>query len=213
MVRKLSTRKYVVVYIFTLLIFLVGISIGWQINNYLTSDVREGVDELRAQIFGLDLRNKLLEGGCDVSLSSILEDRQTLGTEVAELEDRRGKGNKEVLIQKELYQLTELNTWLLLKERKENCKDDFDLILFFYTNENEGNLNKASEDQGYVLDDLFTEDPSIITFSFDVNTDNPALGALREIYNITTVPTVVINGEAYPGFKSLYQINQILGKV
>lgn len=211
MVRELSKRKYVAVYIITTLIFLIGVSIGWQVNNYLTSDVRGGVDEIRAQLIGFDLRNKIIGQDCDVSIDSILRDKYRIGNEVTELEERLGKKDREVLIQKELYQLTELSTWLVLKDRKEICGDKLDLILFFYSNEEENNLDKVSEDQGYILDDLWINDPSIIVFSFDVNTQNPALESLIEIYNITIIPSIVINDNVYSGFKNLDQMREIIG--
>ncbi len=210
MVRILSKRKYVAVYIITTLIFLVGVSIGWQVNNYLMSDVRGGVDELRAQLIGFDLRNKIIGQNCDVSIESILRNKYRIGNEVTELEERLGKKDRDVLLQKELYQLTELNTWIVLKDRKERCGEDLDLIFFFYSNEEENNLDKVSEDQGYILDDLWINDPSIVVFSFDVNTENPALESLIEIYNITIAPSIVINEEVYSGFRNLYQIRQVL---
>lgn len=210
MVRELSKKKYVAVYIITTLIFLVGVSIGWQVNNYLMSDVRSGVDELRAQLIGFDLRNKIIGQNCDVSIDSILRDKYRIGNEVTELEERRGKKDREVLLQKELYQLTELNTWVVLKDRREKCGDKLDLILFFYSNEEKNNLDKVSEDQGYILDDLWINDSSIVVFSFDVNTQNPALESLIEIYNITIIPSMVINDKTHSGFKNLYQIRQIL---
>lgn len=210
MVRELSKRKYVTVYIITTLIFLVGVSIGWQVNNYLMSDVRGGVDELRAQLIGFDLRSKIIGQNCDVSIDSILRDKYRIGNEVTELEERVGKKDREVLLQKELYQLTEINTWVVLKDRKERCGDELDLILFFYSNEEIDNLDKVSEDQGYILDDLWINNPKIVVFSFDANTQNPALESLIEIYNITIIPSIVVNDEAYPGFRNLYQIRQIL---
>ncbi len=212
MVRTVSKRKYAIVYVFTALIFLVGLAVGWQISNYLVSDVKESNDVLRSQLIGLDLRDELLnEDICDVPEYILFEERLRIAREITELEDRLGKYDKEVLVQKEFYQLIELKTWLLVKNLNDNCIENYDWILFFYSNSKENNLDKISEDQGYVLDNFYSNNRDVVVFSFDIDTRNPALNTLKEIYNISVVPSLVINEDLYEGYQNYYQIEQAMG--
>ena len=85
--------------------------------------------------------------------------------------------------------------------------------MYFYTNKKDDEKGdfKISEEQGFILDDLYKRYPNqIVIFSFDINTDNPALNSLKEVYNITKVPTLVVNDQTYTIFLSLAQLKDML---
>ena len=214
--RKVSKKKYTVVFVFTALVFLVGIAIGWQFSNYLLSEITQNENVLRARLFGLELKYDLLKKGdiCEISSSELWEDRVELGNQLDALEKRVGKEDTQLLIQKEYYQLVEIETWLLLERINEECDSDVNIILFFYTNKKDDDKGKdtVSEEQGVLLDTLYKKfGDSIAVFAFDVNTDNPALNSLRDMYDIDTAPTLVINGEVYEGYRGYSQMVNILG--
>ena len=214
--RKVGKKRYVIVFVFTTLIFLVGIAIGWQFSNYLMRDIAHNEEILKAQIFGLELKYDLMKQGdiCEISSSDLWMDRVQLGNQVDVLERRLGKQDKDVLVQKEVYQLVELETLLLLERIKEGCDLDVNVILFFYTNleKDEKGSDTLSETQGAVLDNIYANyGNNVAVFAFDINTDNPALNTLRQIYDIEEAPTLVINGEAHGGYQNYPAIVEILG--
>lgn len=212
---KIDINKYVAAFSLATLIFIAGIFLGSYIAQTGLIFLKESQEDLRAQLLGLDLRDRLIafQDVCEVSLEDIWEDKIELGNRVDTLEKRLGELNPEVLRQKELYQLLEIQTWLILKEKKEKCGGDYSIILFFYTNEKKdpkGNLD-LSENQGIILNALYKRYPEqISTFAFDINTDNPALNTLKSIYNVNSVPVLVIDGEVYYGFKNFEQLKEIL---
>jgi len=213
--RKVSKRKYTIVFVFTTLIFLVGIAIGWQFSNYLMKDIVHNEELLKAQIFGLELKYDLMNFGdiCEITSDDLWKDRVRLGNQIDVLERRLGKNNEDVLVQKEVYQLVEVQTLLLLERLKQGCDFDANIILFFYTNQKDdekGDYN-ICETQGAVLDNVYANyGDKVVVFAFDINTDNPALNTLREIYDIQEAPTLVVNGHIYVGYNNYPSIVDLL---
>lgn len=213
--RKVSKKKYTIVFVFTTLIFLVGIAIGWQFSSHLMRDIVHNEELLKAQIFGLELKYDLMKQGdiCEISSDDLWEDRVKLGNQVTVLERRLGKQDPDVLVQKEVYQLVELETLLLLQRIKEECDLDVNIIMFFYTNleGDEKGSNTVSEAQGAILDNIYSNHgEKVAVFAFDANTDNPALNTLREIYGVDEVPTLVVNGKVHPGYKNYPYVIDLL---
>lgn len=210
--RGFRKNRYIGVYVFTLMIFITGVFVGWMFSSFLLLKYQETQELLRAQLIGMDMRGDLLEEGeiCNFTLERMFEDKSELGATITQLEDKKGKEDSEVLLIKEFYQLVELETFLMAEDFNEQCDANLTLVLFFYTNEEEGLGDERSEDLGYILSNLFTRYLSFEVFAFDDITDNPALNALREKYEIEEYPSVVINGELYPGYYSSYQIEQML---
>ncbi len=212
---KPNTSKYIAAFSLTTLVFISGIFLGNFIAQSGLTDLRESQEILRAQLLGLDLRDRLItsQNVCEVPIKDIREGKVELGRRVEVLEKRLGKLNPEVLRQKELYQLIEIKTLLLLEERKERCDEDYSIILFFYTNEENDprGSDKKSQNQGIVLNALYNGYPDYInTFSFDINTENPALSTLKSIHNINSVPTLVIDGKIYEDFKGFEELKELL---
>jgi len=214
--RRVSKKKYTIVFVFTALVFLVGMAIGWQFSNYLINEITYNEDVLRARLFGIELKYDLIKKGdiCEIGSDELWEDRVYLGKQISILEKRLGKENEMVLIQKEFYQLVEVETYLLLEEIKDECDLDVNIILFFYTNKENDEKGKStvSEEQGVFLDSLYNKyGEKIAVFAFDINTNNPALNTLRDIYGVDIAPTLVINGEVYEGYRGYAQVVDILG--
>jgi hypothetical protein len=158
-------------------------------------------------LIGLEVRDQILdkEGLCNLDWSDIWQEKVELGKMLSSLEIRLGKNDPGVLLRKEVYELIELKTLFLIQDIKTNCHEDFNIVLFFYTNRNNDPMGSAggSEDQGLVLDQVVFDHneagngKKVHVFAFDVNSENPATQALVSEYDITSVPTLVINGEKY----------------
>ncbi len=208
--RKLN---YLAAISFTLLILIIGITIGWVYSNSIINKFQNEQEKLNLLINGIDVTNQLYESNeCNTSLNDIFSLKNNVGKEVSDLEERLGKQDKYVLLKKELYQLVEIKTFLLTQKLKSNCNYTYDTILFFYSNSDKDRLSMGrSEDQGYILDNLYSRNKEkIFIFSFDINNENPALIALKKNYNITQSPSLVINGITYPEFKPLIAIESLI---
>jgi len=213
--RKISKKRYVLVFILTAIIFSIGIFVGSKFTSYVVLDIEMSQEALKNQISGVDLKNEILKKVdiCSLSWESLWKDKVELGNSVEMLERRLGKNDPQVLFLKTNYQLVQVRTWLLLKDIKERCTTDTKIILFFYTNKKDDQKGdpELSEAQGVVLNALYKKYGSKVSiFSFDINIKNPAVETLIDIYGITSAPTIVIEDKTYLGFKSRFEIEEYL---
>jgi hypothetical protein len=83
-----------------------------------------------------------------------------------------------------------LKIYTLVKQANDVCNTSFQPLLFFY-----GIDDDKSERQGYILSEISEEYPEqIVVLSFDIDyEDEPLLKLLMQKYNITEVPSIVMN--------------------
>jgi hypothetical protein len=100
---------------------------------------------------------------------------------------------------------------LLINEIREKCNQSFTTIMFFYTNKKNDPLGRweACEDQGYVLTQLGRELNNTYVFSFDINIKNPAIDMIRSIYQIKSVPMLVVEDQAV-GYRTLEELKALI---
>ena len=109
---------------------------------------------------------------------------------------------------KQDYSLLSIRQWLLLKQVKEKCSKNINIILFFYSNKDN---STESESQGYVLDYLYEKYPdNLVIYAFDFDEDNPALNTIKSIYEIKIAPSVVVNEKRLSGLQSKEKIERLL---
>jgi len=213
--REINIHKYIAITALTALVFILGILLGNYIANTRLSSLEKTQADLTMQISGLELKNTLMKSVdvCNLTWNELLEEKVDMGKKVERLEMRFGKENENVLRQKEIYELIEIRTWLILREMREKCNASINLILYFYTNKenDEKGSWRQCEDQGYVLDAVYQRYPqNISTFIFDINIQNPAVDTIQQIYDINKVPSLVINEEVYVEYKNFKSLEEIL---
>lgn len=213
--REIDLSKYVSIFAITALIFILGILVGNYIAHSRLGELEKAQEELTAQMMGLGLKDALLKYGdvCSLTWQEIWKEKVEMGEKIEKLEARLGKDNSDVLRQKEIYELIEIRTWLLLKEIKEKCNEDLEIILYFYTNDKDDPKGswRQCEMQGYVLDALYQRYPDKVNiFAFDINTKNPATDILQQLYNITKVPSLVIKEKLYTEYINLATFTELV---
>jgi hypothetical protein len=220
--RRISRNKLIFCFVLTTFVFLLGFVVGWFFNYSVIIDIDTQMEDMKIQLTALDLKDKIMEvstANCDIPWDSIWKDKVELGSRLDILEERLGKNDEKVLTQKEFYQLVEIRTWLMLKKLREECKGNYSILLYFYTNKEDDPRGdyKLSEYQGIVLNRVYEKHKNnLAIFSFDINTVNPALDVVREIYNINIAPTIVIDKsysdsvEIYEGFRDLNEVESYL---
>lgn len=193
----------------TTLIFLLGLYFGQFLSTYSFSDLRQSQEKILSEIMGYELAYQILveEGGCNTSFEDFLKRRVELGQDLADLEERLGPKDPELIIQKEKYHLYQIKEFLFFKELDEKCNFSMPLIIYFYSQDCE-----MCDAQGKVLDALNNKNNISINtiYAFDYGIKNPALAALKNSYGITSTPALVINDKGYNKFLSLEEIEGIL---
>jgi hypothetical protein len=210
--RKISKASFFALFCFVILIFLIGMMVGDWLASLKSQQLIQNQQKLSLELTGLELKDKLIgqKDICSLTWSDIWQEKVELGTRLNSLELRYGKENQDVLNQKEIYELLEIRTMLLINEINEKCNQSFITIMFFYTNKKNDPFGRweACEDQGYVLTQLGRELNNTYVFSFDININNPAIDMIRSIYQINSVPTLVIKDQAV-SYRTLEELKNI----
>jgi len=208
--RNVNKHKYLATFAIATLIFVSGLLLGNYISEKKLSEIDTLSQELQLNTLGAELQFLLISyEPCKLLNESTLSNElYSIGTKVYFMENELGETNKDVLALKEYYHLLELRHWLLLREAQQKCGQDFDRILYFYSNE--GDCDKC-EVQGGVLTYLHKKYPEMSIYSFDTNIDNPALQTIKELYEVEgELPILVINEKTYHGFKDRDEIEAVI---
>jgi hypothetical protein len=203
-------NKYAAAVGFATIIFLLGIFLGNYFVQEKISAINEMQDSVRLEVMSMELQNQLFqERPCSDPMIPLEGKLEEITSKITSTENRLGKDNTQVLEIKKYYSLIEINHYLLMKSRKDKCNSDYSLVLFFYSNKN--NVLE-SEKQGYVLDNLkgkYTSD-KIKVYSFDRDLDLDIIKTIVSFYNITDVPTTIIDEKKLEGFHDKEEVEELI---
>jgi len=213
MVKKIKYRNFLLAFIGAVVIFFGGLFLGGQLTSWQVRNIKNFQEELKTSLASLELQQTLLKQNiCDATgFGAFSGELGALGRQLSNLEARYSKGDMGILQLKEPYFLLQIRHYLLMQESKSRCGTDVDLVLYFYSND-ESECPRC-DDQGYVLSFLQDKVGSekIRLYSFDVRSTSPAVQTLSGLYDVETVPLMVINGEIYNQPLKLAELAKILG--
>ena len=205
---KFSNKvTYIIGIIIAIIVFVTGFLLGLAITQSRYADIEDFETKLRIDAYNFDVQYLLLqEEPCKFIEDPFTEELYLIGAELSALEAERGFEDKDVLRLKNYYSMLEIRNWIFLKTFKEKCGKDYVLNLYFYS-------NKDCEDcleQGEILTSLRQKYPKIRTYSFDINIDNKALSALKQLYNVEEAPTMVFDSVTLSGFRTEEELERAL---
>ena len=210
--RKTNFGRYLVAFVISASIFVIGLLIGTIFTENKLSSIDKLEQDLRTQVLTVETQYSIAsQNPCALIDSDELNSElYKLDSTLSSLETDLGKNNEDVLRLVEYYSLLEVRQWLFVKDASKKCGKNPILILFFYSN----NANKCTdcEVQGYVLTFLRKQYPekSIYVYSFNTDINNTVIKTMMKVYNVKTLPSIVINDKTYEGFKDRNQLEKIL---
>lgn len=203
--RKFYWGKHIVALLITSLLFIIGLLIGLKISDSRLGLLQDFNEQQKADFESLQLQYAYLTA----SNSSCPAFKQALEQSVGNLENARVKlenyiqtasNSENFLTQKRTYMLAEIRYWLLAREAEKACGKDTVNLLFFY--QDDETCDKCST-QGYVLTSLKdTFHNHLLIFSLDATSDEPMVTIIKNVYNITNTPSVVVDEEIFRDFTS-----------
>ena len=204
MERKVSTKKYLLAFILTIIIFAGGVVLGIKLEGARLSDAQQITLQEKTNLLSLQLQQKYIESGiaeCN-ALNQILEANiNELGKKMATIigyEKKALLSEGDFRLQLRDYFLTEIQFLLISEEISQKCKTDNVKVIYFY-DENE------FDTQGKILDylkQLFKN--KILVFSFDSRfTEEPMIRVLLDSYKIKEFPAVVVGSKVFQGHTSV----------
>lgn len=159
-----------------------------------------------------ELSDFLNESNCENDL--LFESSRRLddaGSKIGLIEREFGKNDKRVLEQKKLYTELEYNHFKIVKKINERCREDYDIIFFFYSNKKD--YEDSSEEMGYILTIFKMQNPEkTMVYSFDYELESEIISKLKEDYLISDVPLVIINENVTLKIKNIGDLNKYLRK-
>lgn len=222
--RKISRVKFILVALNTLMIFLVGIFFGQQLERARLDML---YNELSTQ--NLDYQNLMTEyeyisdlintRNLDNVTCSMIEN--TYYTSISHLDNARIKlenylnsaevNQKDYSILRNRYSDVQINYWILGNQIKKACNSGFVTILYFFGNKK---VCPECDDQGMYLSYIKQKfGDKVMVFALDSAQKGGPVRLLVNRYEVTnsTLPAVVINDKVY-GFLTSDKVQSIICK-
>ena len=201
MERKISWPLYLTAFVISAIIFIAGIYVGTLLDSAEINALSSNVDSLSKEISTVQVLMLSEEGSafCPVyaeEFQKIDGEREKVGYELTYLEEERNVYSPEL---KKDYFVLEAQSYFLAKKLQEVCDDDTVLVLYFYSNENCEDCSKQGID---ILSARDASSENVLIYSFDGDLGSTMAEGFMTQYNVTTYPSVVINGETHSGYMS-----------
>jgi hypothetical protein len=194
-------RVFLKTFALTMAVFIVGFYIGIFLDSLRLEDVKSRVTEIDNLWNDARLMQSYIQrfsdGNstvyCDFLLKEHLKAGDKIyeeGTKVEEYE-KTNRFTPSILLEKERYALLDLQFWLNSIDLKRVCGGNFSTMIYFYSQ-----YNKTVE-QGYqdrVLWEMKQRcGPQVIYITFPADMDITTIEVVKNIYNITKTPAILIN--------------------
>lgn len=206
--KKTEYAKYLITFIVTAGLFATIFYVSKITNDARVKTIKSEQDVLSINLLSSEVQFSLLKtGGCTEDGNSILAPEiGSLGQRLAYMENQLGADNQDVINLKKYYSLLQIKDYMLMKELGEKCNFKPITIVYFYSNNECEDCTK----QGYVLTALREKYPLLRIYSFDANLDLSAIKTLQTVTKAPDeVPSLIINGKVYTGFKSIEDIEKV----
>ncbi len=214
--RKISKDKYIVAGIITFLIFFLGLSLGFIIEDHRYNLVEEVNMDQEVKYLSLQLQYLYLSSfsnynNCPMistTLKETIEDLSDSLSEVIAFEEEKEVSDARKKIVLRRYLLDNLRYWLLAKESKKKCNLDIVPIIYFYSQE-----CPSCPNQGTILTyfkRLFGEQVLVFPINLDLRDEEPMVEVVMAQFNITKYPTLMIDNKKYEGVVKKEQMHKII---
>ncbi len=131
---------------------------------------------------------------------------QYLGSELDRVGERLSQGDYPKYLLKQ-YALMESMHLQLIERMKRDCNADVHWILFFY-----GKGCADCDAQANILTRVKETAPNkVYIYAMRYNLESPIVTALRTEYNVTRVPTLVVDGKKFEGVVGYDDLVKVLG--
>jgi len=200
--------------ILSLVMYFAGVFSGIYANKIIERKVGEDIAFLKSymDLSSLDFKNMLLlqllmdqmPDKCRSSeiyltnLRNLLEPYWQKLPSRLESYEREGKITEEYKTLKREYIRLSLRIWIIARKNYKNCNSNIVPVLYFYNND-----CKTCVRQGEIFDELKDEmkkiGKNLVVFPIDKDFDDDNVYLLKEYYNITSVPTAIIEDKVLTG--------------
>ena len=204
-------KKYVVTLAITVVIFITAIGISVWIDDARVNNIRSLQDNISLNIISSETQSSLIKkADCsDIFGSDLSTQLSDMGDRLSFMESVGRGTDADVIKLKQYYYILEIKDYMLINSATK-CPLRPTMVLYFY----EPNCADCDK-QGDVLTYLRQHYPdNIRVYSFDFSLNVPAVTTLANINKVEKpMPSIVVGGKAYDGFRSVDDIIAINPKI
>jgi hypothetical protein len=186
--------------VFTVIVFVIGLIFGFFLESYRADKVQYILLDSEISVLDDQLRNKIIgdfDIDCDIAVKSTFDFADKIYNEAIKLEsyDSASQFSESFLVLHRRYDLLRALLWAESVELREECEEDFHIVVYLYDYDTE-EINIKSKQSFYskLLLDLKNEyEEEIILIPIAGNTDLESVNLLLDKYNITEFPVIIID--------------------
>lgn len=216
--RKVSTGRIFVAFVIAVLTFCLGVTLGFLIDSERIQWVQYQSQQQKADYESLQWQYLFLTSTTDkeetcIALHVALEKSvKDLGKSLDTIQSYKKESQinkKDYEIIERTYLIDNLKYWLLATKTKKECNEDYILVLYFFSEKSCPNC----PDQGVLLTyykQLYEDKLLVFPINLDLEEQEASLGILREVYNITSLPTIIVGNEKYSGVVPKNELGKIV---
>lgn len=205
--RGISIGKCILAGILTVLIFCLGLTLGFIFDTTRIKSVETAINErdtdytsLQFQYLYLDTLKNTTEGCAvlDAALKNTIAELGESMDRFLEYKEATRFNKKEYDVISRKYLLNNLRYWLFAQKSKSMCNLDSVTILYFYSEKYCG----ICPNQGVILTyfkKLFGDSLLVFPIDIDFKEKEPMVSILISRYNITEYPTLITEDKKYSG--------------
>jgi hypothetical protein len=214
--RWVFAKAFVITVLVMVIIYSVNVFLNSKREISVAADMDETVETLQEMEALTQLMHEFGENSTCLTLKTQLQllDKQTwrLGDKIEDYRKltQEYMSDPYYLQQKRKFNRQEVLYLSLLGQIRQKCDINQTVILYFYRSVEE--CDKC-DDQAFVLTHLNQRiDPELAIFSFDHDLDIPSVNVLENVYNVTSYPCIVVEGETYCGIRGTQEVEGYLCK-
>lgn len=206
--------------ILAFVIFSLGVLLGYLLENNKLSQLEEQAKQIEVEWADARLQNSYYQimspnsEFCSIAIDENLKFADKVYQEGLEIEkyENMKKLNSELLYEKKRYALLKIEFWMNSKFLKEKCKTNYTNLVYLYKNKPDL-IEKPKQDvESVILRDLKEKyGPDLMLIPFPMDLDLAVINMVKQIYNITSSPTILINEKIkIEGVKSIEEIESAI---
>ena len=222
MVYKIINHKFgifVESVILTLLIFIIGFSLGFYIEFSRTNDIIRNARNYEIEALDLRLQNYYYQtinaADCETAIEQNFIFADNLYNDGLEIEkyEEASQLSEDVRKEKRRYVLLKTELWLNSVLLKEKCNATFDTIVYFYSDDPENNVILSQQKIiSNILKDIKEEKGnSVILLPIAGDMGLESISLQRRVHKINYLPSVLINEDiVLEGFHTVDDVKSYL---
>jgi len=205
--------------VWTIILFLVGVSLGVFIESWRTQSVKDRYEELEFQLSDSKLRTdfyRLMDQDfCEIAIDDNLKFSDEIYEEGKKIDiyEKFNRLGDKLVSEKKKYTLLKIDFWLNSILLRDKCDADYDTIIYFYRDKPLTDEEKQMQNvQSKILSDLKEKyGADIMLIPLPIDLDASVVDSFVLLNDIREMPTILINEKIkLEGLHNLEDIEKLI---